>query len=557
MEYWSPQNGRTGPTWHADLIQLGYRDPLPAPVPGIQATLSAMNPTEVHKFIQDADLAAISAAGDDGEPPLLLTVLDLSQWTRVFECANTDLHTALERLKELHAALHDILLQEEKELELAKRNTAVVEVAIRHANNQTEDTGASLSQISMPEAGSFSHPFLANLCIDDAHKAALEDFQDNILSTQMEKEQEQLVSSGKQLAIPFVPQRTVEDLVSTKNHRVWSTGNINSLAPILTSTWRIWAGLSKKEIDECKEAALQSKMLISNGQNIINAFALYGFDHGKCSVTNVKLHIKSDVPTANDRREKHAQEMWNVYRPYMRCACHPKSNNGCSGSFIWWDHAAWYMINHLDKFFPDSTFPSLKAKFIAFLIWMQGAGRTAIRCQVAFSYTRTWMCEAAIVFAANPTGRILGDLPDLPGPRKIERLLKPPSFSVANPGTPSNAPPTKKQKINLNTPPPPGRQSNPGFSYGRGRGSYGRGRNSGGGRGSNLHRRYNAPAQNLSPFQYYPATPRSQRLTVFSEGNGNSSNSNAAKNAGAASSPIIEEIPRSPIRGRFLSFTED
>jgi len=47
------------------------------------------------------------------------------------------------------------------------------------------------------------------------------------------------------------------------------------------------------------------------------------------------------------------------------------------------------MVNHLEKFFPDENFPSLKEKFIAFLIWMQGAGRMAIRCQIAFAFSRT------------------------------------------------------------------------------------------------------------------------------------------------------------------------
>jgi len=401
------QISKCGPTWHQDLQKIGYVDPLPPPIPGIQATLAAINPEEVHKFVQESDLSALRAAGDEGEPPLLLTVLDLSQWSRIFECANTDLSLALSRLRELHASLHEILVQDDADLEIAKKNITVVEVAIRHANNMANETNVLLSQIAVPETGTFSHPFLANLCIEDAHKAALEDYQESIMTTQIEKDQELLVSSGRHLSVPFVPRRTIEDQVSVKNHRVWATGHINSLAPILHSTWRIWAGMSKQDIDECREAALQNKQMISNGQNIVNAFALYGFDHGKCAVTNVKLHIKVDVPTANDRREKHPQEMWNVYRPYMRCACHPKSNSGCSGSFIWWDHAVWYMINHLEKFFPDANFPSLKAKFIAFLIWMQGAGRLAIKCQIAFSFTRTWMCSAAIAFAANPTGRIL------------------------------------------------------------------------------------------------------------------------------------------------------
>ena len=553
-----PQAATSNHGWHHDLQKLGYNEPLPAPIPGIQATLAMMTPAEIHNYIQETDTAAMQAAGEDGEPSLLLTVLDLSQWSRIFEFANSDLPAAMARLKELHTALLDILAQDEADLEASKKNSAVVEVAIRHANKQTADDSVTLSQTAIPESGTFSHPFLNNLSIEDAHRAALEDFQESILTSQIEKEQEFLVASGCFLAIPFVPHRTIEDQVSMKSHRVWATGNVNSLAPILISTWRIWAGMSQAEIEECRNCALNNKQLIANGQNLANCFSLYSYDHAKCPVTTVKLHIKTDIPTANDRREKHPQEMWNVYRPYLRCACHPKSTTGCTGSVIWWDHACWYMVNHLEKFFPDENFPTLKAKLMAFMIWMQGAGRTAIRCQIAFTYTRTWMCNGAIQFAANPMGKILPELPELPGPKKIERLLKPASFSVANPGTPSSAPPTKKQRINLNTPPQHARQ-NGGAVRGRGRGSYGRGRGNAGPHNSNQYRRYNAPAQVSSPFQYFTAgatTPRSERLPVFSESWAGSVNS-GSNNTGRPSSAVIQEVQHSPIKRRVLSFTDE
>jgi len=129
------------------------------------------------------------------------------------------------------------------------------------------------------------------------------------------------------------------------------------------------------------------------------------------------------------------------------------------------------MVNHLEKFFLDDNFPSLKAKFIAFLIWMQGATCTALRCQIAFAQARTWMCKGTVEFAANPSGKIHVDLPNLPGPRQIEQMLKLALFSIANPGTPSHAPPLKHQKINFNTPPSSNHQPSPG-GYNHGRGGY-------------------------------------------------------------------------------------
>lgn len=164
-------------------------------------------------------------------------------------------------------------------------------------------------------------------------------------------------------------------------------------------------------------------------------------------------------------------------------------------------------------FFPNDSFPSLKSKFIAFLIWMQGAGRTAIRCQIAFAYTRTWMCIGAMQFATNTTSKVLAELLDLLGPWQIECMLKPAAFSIANLGMPSHVPPSKWQKINLNTPPRSNRQ--PSGGYNRGCSFYAHRWGAGTRRGnSNQYCRYNTPNSNTA-FQLPPVTPKSDQLSVF------------------------------------------
>ena len=39
------------PEWHPDLVAMGYKAPLPPPIPAIQATLSAIQNTEIHEFV--------------------------------------------------------------------------------------------------------------------------------------------------------------------------------------------------------------------------------------------------------------------------------------------------------------------------------------------------------------------------------------------------------------------------------------------------------------------------------------------------------------------------
>ena len=102
------------PEWHPDLVAMSYKPPLPPPIPAIQATLSAIQNTEIHDFVQQNDSAALEAAGEQSESAsLLLTILDLSLWTRVFEFANSqilaDRQKALDRLRGFYDVLSKLV----------------------------------------------------------------------------------------------------------------------------------------------------------------------------------------------------------------------------------------------------------------------------------------------------------------------------------------------------------------------------------------------------------------------------------------------------------------
>jgi len=186
---------KRGPFWHPDLSAMGYKESLSPLILRVYATLTAINPTKIYKFEQDTDFTAINFTCNEGEPALLFTMLDLFQWTHIFEVANTNLWKALDQLLEFHEVLHQILASDENDLIQAKKNTIVVEVTIRHANNQAEDCRSS-PLLTIPESGTFQHPFMVNLDIDKTHKAALEDFQESIVVIQIEKEKKLLVASG-------------------------------------------------------------------------------------------------------------------------------------------------------------------------------------------------------------------------------------------------------------------------------------------------------------------------------------------------------------------------
>lgn len=103
---------------------------------------------------------------------------------------------------------------------------------------------------------------------------------------------------------------------------------------------------------------------------------------------------------------------------------------------LWFDHSIWYMINNLGKFFPDSLYPALPAKYGAFLTWMKNAAKYAVKTQITFLAVRRLMETAALEFATDPSQRLLTKHYEAPGARKIERLFKPASFSVEIAPTP-------------------------------------------------------------------------------------------------------------------------
>lgn len=120
---------------------------------------------------------------------------------------------------------------------------------------------------------------------------------------------------------------------------------------------------------------------------------------------------------------------------------------------MWFDQAIWFMVNNLHLFFSNEDYPTLAAKFGAFIIWLSDAARVAVRHQITFHYLREMMVEASLEFAADPTAKLLSNHPPGAGTRQIERWIKPATFSAANPMTPSAHNSSKPQRLNINVPP--------------------------------------------------------------------------------------------------------
>ena len=360
---------------------------------------------------------------------------------------------ALNRLREAQGVLANLLEKDELEETVAYNNLKATEDALRAANPH-EDWSHRPTTAPASDSLTPMHPLVGRLNIPDAETAAIEDYGDGIQSTQVEFEIASLdadASNGPD--IPFTPPRTVEWRLNSRLHRTWCLKNINLLAPIPTSVWKIWAHMTEVEIKSCEEKAFVSEPLFKDGKIIPNAFPLVLYDQHKCPTLPVLLFLKQDLGTAAPRHPQHSAKLWNCQRPYLRCKCSQNAkSSSCTGKMIWFDHAVWYMLNNLDRFFDSSIYPSLATKFRAFLTWISAATLTAVRAQITFINFWKLMEVAAIEQAAHPNDTLLAKYGDAPGARYVERLFKPTAFTLS--ATPSPSPAPKRfRKFNMNVTP--------------------------------------------------------------------------------------------------------
>ena len=176
--------------WCEDLTKLGYAAPFPAPIPAVQSTIAAISIPEFHTYIQEADLAALSDTDEEGlHAPLLLDSLDLAAWTSLFVLATTDANKTVARLKAAQTKLPDLLCEDEVDADrsalLAQRVEAILKLA--NADELNHETASAVTRTnSNTGSGVAVHPLLAKLAISAADMSALEDFSEDIQSSQAE-----------------------------------------------------------------------------------------------------------------------------------------------------------------------------------------------------------------------------------------------------------------------------------------------------------------------------------------------------------------------------------
>ena len=168
---------------------MGYGPPLPAPIPAVQTTQSAMDSPELHRFIQENDTATLTNGEEEGgHTPLLLDSFDLALWTSMFITATTDPARTIANIKSAQTRFGDLPLQDEIEATNSIGVCSMIEETLKLANNDALEANSSHIAVVAASNGngahSTVHPLLAKLKISSMEMAALEDFIEDINSSQ-------------------------------------------------------------------------------------------------------------------------------------------------------------------------------------------------------------------------------------------------------------------------------------------------------------------------------------------------------------------------------------
>ena len=120
------------------------------------------------------------------------------------------------------------------------------------------------------------------------------------------------------------------------------------------------------EFEVCKSFAAKTKHLLAKDPFLDLAFfSLKDADNTKYSNTCVSIRAKAPNPHEY-KEEKYLRNVWNLFRPYIKCRCWANKNNNCKADIMWFDHLLWYILNNAHNFFHLS---SNKACFFACISW--------------------------------------------------------------------------------------------------------------------------------------------------------------------------------------------
>lgn len=242
----------------------------------------------------------------------------------------------------------------------------------------------------------------------------------------------QIFANDGERFIPTNSPRTIELVVSSIDYIIWKVPNLNQLIPISTEMWIYWVSLIDADIEQCRLRAIAS-MVVSK-QHILSFTQAMKTFKGKYTCSDQgHIQLKIDMVTNKTHGYRHKNILWNWHRPFFHYDYNNSNEDGCCGEIIWFNHAFWFIVNHLENFFKTYM---LQSQFMSFIVFLSSTARSVVLDMVSFLFTRQFMKDACLELTNNPTTIVLAEHGNDRGIRMIEALVKLPSFYENNPNVP-------------------------------------------------------------------------------------------------------------------------
>ncbi|KAL2643536.1 hypothetical protein R1flu_011123 [Riccia fluitans] len=453
-----------------------------------QVTLASIPSKAVHNLIQQLDRTTVEAnrqtlldsvnSQPECSAALLLENLGIDQWFQLQVTFSVNGEEAVKALiLKYHNDLPTLLELDQMEEIRAEKHAGMIGTVLNwvdlNRNSTPVGDGTLGEKTNVDVLSQVRANPLINFSVFSSEEQAVYNESLDLLNVSFANELAARTDEGE-LYIPTDNARMIEYKVSEKNAMMWKIPNMNNLAPMTLEMWQKLIHASDTEQRDCLHNALNgvtpSKMLTMKDTVKMACFR----DKYRCRVT---VKTKQTVP--------------------------------CKGEMLWFDHAIWYMYNHLGDFFPQLT---IQGRYMAFLIFLGGEARPAVLAHLTFLHARKLMIDTAMEVFANPKVRTLPEHGDAYGVRLIERMIKPACFSdeiISKEIQSGNRKRTRPVGIpNLNGAPTPmvprgrGQRFRGGRHYQGNRPSYqSPGSSSSNSRASNISG-VSHGQRNLSPFQY-------------------------------------------------------
>ncbi|KAL2621145.1 hypothetical protein R1flu_001350 [Riccia fluitans] len=397
-----------------------------------QVTLASIPSKAVHNLIQQLDRTAVEAnrqtlldsvnSQPECSAALLLENLGIDQWFQLQVTFSVNGEEAAKALiLKYHNDLPTLLELDQMEEIRAEKHAGMIGTVLNwvdlNRNSTPVGDGTLGEKTNVDVLSQVRANPLINFLVFSSEEQAVYNESLDLLNVSSANELAARTDEGE-LYVPTDNARMIEYKVSEKNAMMWKIPNMNNLAPLTLEMWQKLIHASDTEQRDCLHNALngvtQSKMLTMKDTVKMACFR----DKYRCSEL-VGIRVKTAIATGSSRVPKHKSILWNWLRPYIRCNCrsdgkHEANRTKCKGEMLWFDHAIWYMYNHLGDFFPQST---IQGRYMAFLIFLGDEARPAVLAHLTFLHARKLMIDTAMEVFANPKARTLPEDGDAYGVR--------------------------------------------------------------------------------------------------------------------------------------------